>query len=206
MLRKAVTLTAMPANQDPSGNITTAPMVTTTVSDGTATYNDLFGAGIDVKYTPLYNGVKEDILLEAYTGVSSFDFLLRTGGMTVFEDANGYYLAKEKDSVEKIRLGKVVAYDAKIRMREGTLLVTPIKEGEIYRLTVRVDADFLNSPDTTYPVIIDPSLTVSDSTHGAGAIADAPIFSGMPNTNCGTYIYNSVGYVDGSFGTGIPLP
>ncbi len=198
----SVTLTAMPANQDSSGNITTAPMVTTSVSNGAFTYHDLFGAGVDVKYTPLYNGVKEDIILEAYTGVSGFDFLLHTDGMTVFVDENGYYLAKEQASAEQLRIGKVVAYDAKIRMREGTLLVTPIKEGEIYRLTVSVDADFLESPDTTYPVIIDPSLTVSDSTHGAGAIADAPIFSGMPSTNCGTYIYNSVGYVDGSFGTG----
>lgn len=198
----AATLTAMPSNQDSSGNITTAPMVTTSVSNGAFTYHDLFGSGVDVKYTPLYNGVKEDIILEAYTGVSSFDFLLRTNGMTVFEDENGYYLAKEQDSAEQLRLGKVVAYDAKIRMREGTLLVTPIKEGEIYRLTVNVDDEFLKSPDTTYPVAIDPSLTVSDTTHGSGAIYDTPVYSGMPNSNFGNYQYNCIGYVDSSYKIG----
>lgn len=198
----AVTLTAMPTNQDLSGNITTAPMVTTTESNGAVIYNDLFGEGIDARYTPLYNGVKEDIILEAYTGISSFDFMLRTGGMEVFEDENGYYIAKDKDSLEQLRLSKVVAYDAKIRMREGTLLVTPIKEGEIYLLTVSVDAEFLKSPDTTYPVAIDPSLTVSDTTHGSGAIYDTPVYSGMPNSNFGNYQYNCIGYVDSSYQTG----
>ena len=50
--------------------------------------------------------------------------------------------------------------------------------GQQYRITLTVEEDYLTDPNTVYPVTIDPTLTVSDNTHGAGAIEDAPIYEG----------------------------
>ena len=43
---------------------------------------------------------------------------------------------------------------------------------------------------------IDPSITVSDNTHSAGAIEDASVYSLKPNMNAGTWTYNHAGYYD----------
>ena len=53
------------------------------------------------------------------------------------------------------------------------LLVEIVQADEEYILTVIADDEFLNAPDTVYPVYVDPSMTVM----GNGDIADAAIYS-----------------------------
>jgi hypothetical protein len=65
-----------------------------------------------------------------------------------------------------------------------------------------VDEDYLTDPNTVYPVTIDPTLTVSDNTHGAGAIEDAPIYEGYPTSNFGSYQYNRAGYAGTAYKRG----
>ena len=56
----------------------------TVVSDNKVTYNKVFGTGTSLVYTPTLNGVKEDIILSAYTGKSSFSFTIKTNGLATF--------------------------------------------------------------------------------------------------------------------------
>ena len=74
--------------------------------------------------------------------------------------------------------------------------------GQQYRITLTVDEDYLTDPNTVYPVTIDPTLTVSDNTHGAGAIEDAPIYEGYPTSNFGSYQYNRAGYAGTTYKRG----
>ncbi len=198
----ALRLVPVPNAASGSGSVETAPMVTAQATDSTLTYRNLFGAGIDVCYTPLYNGVKEDIILPSYTGVNAFRFLLYTGGMTLFEEAGSYYLAQTEDADERVLIGKVVAYDAQKRISEGSLSISPVKAGEIYQMTLSVDESFLEAEATSYPVVIDPSLIIWDAESGDGTVWDAPIYSGKPNINFGTYLYNGIGYADSSYQVG----
>ena len=63
------------------------------VSDNKVTYNKVFGNGTSLVYTPTLNGVKEDIILQTYTGKSSFSFTLKTNGLAIIQDENDTFLA-----------------------------------------------------------------------------------------------------------------
>ena len=199
----AVSLVAMPGNKTiVSEGIGTAPIVTATKNNNAVTYNDVFGTDIDIRYLPLHNGVKEDIILQAYSGTNTFDFLLSTSGLGVYSEKDNYYLAEAANADMRMDLGKVIVYDANRKISEGSLTVTTLKENQLYQVTVSVDQAFLADPNTVYPVQIDPSITVSDTTHGANAVTDCPVYSGKPAVNMGTALYNPIGYLDSAYQIG----
>lgn len=176
--------------------------VTAETENNSVVYAEAFGAATSLQYTPLLSGVKEDIVLSAYTAQSSYDFILETDGLCVYEDDSGYYLGEASKSEPVFRLGEVIAYDAVGKPSEGTMSVTALAVGERYSLTISVPDDFLADPDTVYPVTIDPTVKVSDTQNGAGAIQDAPIFKGYPDKNFGIYLYNRVGTPSAAYGIG----
>ncbi|MBE6881169.1 MAG: hypothetical protein E7490_10105 [Ruminococcaceae bacterium] len=49
-------------------------------------YENVFDEFTDVKYTFTYSGIKEDIILEKYNGVSSFNFEVSTGGLSLTDE------------------------------------------------------------------------------------------------------------------------
>jgi hypothetical protein len=169
-------------------------------------YDNYFGTGTRLIYTPTLDGVKEDIVLTAYRGVSSFTFLLNTGGLRVFRTAEDrWYLAEYEEAELRFWLGNVEVYDANLKPSLGIMTVEPIAEGQRYRLTISADPNFLTDPATAYPVTIDPTITVSDNANGAGAIEDAPIYEGYPNRNFGSYIYDRAGYGGATYKRGRTL-
>ena len=170
-----------------------------TLEGNSVKYPDYFGQGIDLVYTPTLSGLKEDIILASYTGVNTFTFMLNTGGLNLYQANGRYYLAASKAAAERINLGDLVSFDATGRFSLGTVTTQTVMAGNIYRLTLTVDEAFLTDPNTVYPVSIDPTLTVSDNTHGAGAIEDVSIYSGTPNMNAGTWTYNHCGYYDSTY-------
>lgn len=161
-------------------------------------YPNYFGTGMSLMYTPSLDGLKEDIVLSRYTGVTSFAFRLFTNGLRLYQENDRYYLAESADAQVQIALGDVVAFDARGRFSVGNMNIETIAMGQEYLLTLSVDAAFLTDARTTYPVSIDPTLTVSDNTHGAGAIEDITIYSGTPNANC-DWSYLHCGYYDSTY-------
>ena len=127
----------------------------------------------------------------------SFTFLLNTNGMRLYNEDGQYYLATSADAEEKMYLGQIVVYDAKGEPCPGTMSITTVTMGQQYQITVSADPDFLTNPNTEYPVTIDPSLTISDSTQ-SGAIEDASIYGNKPTVNAGSWTYNHCGYYTSS--------
>ncbi len=170
----------------------------TQATDSSVTYPNFFGAGMSLVYTPTLSGVKEDIVLESYTGVNSFTFTLNTNGLNMYQANGRYFLAESKLSAQRFELGDVVAFDARGRFSVGTMTVTTLMPGQAYRITITTDEAFLTDPNTVYPVAIDPTITVSDNTHGAGAIEDTTIYQGRPNAN-GNWTYLHCGYYSSTY-------
>ena len=164
-----------------------------TVSGDSVRYANYFGSGIHLVYTPIPSGLKEDIVLDSYTGTSSFSFTIDTNGMRLYNDEGQYYFAASADAEEKIYLGDIIVYDAKGEPSAGTLTVTPVTMGQQYTLTVSADPAFLTAPDTVYPVTIDPTLTVSAATNSS-FIEDVSLYQNAPNANTGNWTYNHCGY------------
>lgn len=161
-------------------------------------YPDYFGTGMSLMYTPSLDGLKEDIVLSHYTGITTFSFRLFTDGLLLQQENGRYYLGQSQDADMRIDMGDVVAFDVRGRFSVGTMSVTTVTEGQEYLLTLSVDADFLTDETTTYPVSIDPTLTVSDNTHGANAIEDITLYSGTPNANC-NWSYLHCGYYSSTY-------
>lgn len=165
-------------------------------------YNDLFGEGIHLRYTPTLSGVKEDIVLSERTDKNEFEFILRTGGAGLFEENGRYYIAADKSSEARLYLGKVICYDAMGKPCVGSMSATAVEERQEYIITLIADKGFLQDAETVYPVTIDPTITVSDNTNGASAIQDAPIFKNKPTAAFGAFLYNTIGQADTNYGVG----
>lgn len=168
-------------------------------------YPYFYGLGTTLRYTPTLSGVKEDIILSSYNGVHEFSFRLTTGGLNLYQVNNRYYLAETEDADIKFWLGCVEIFDANARPGYGTMTAETVEAGQEYILTLSADPAFLTDPNTAYPVTIDPTVEggiFSDNATGINSIEDAPIYSGYPDSNFGTYQYNRAGYVDSSYGVG----
>lgn len=168
------------------------------------TYPDYFGTGMSLVYTPTLSGVKEDILLDRYRGVTDFTFLLETDGLGLYQNNGKYYLAAAENAEMRIDLGEVVAYDSAGHFNLGSMTAVTVKANQQYRLTLHANADFLQDANTVYPVWIDPTLSVSDNTHGINAIQDITLYSGRPNANC-NWQYLACGYYDSTYQRGRTL-
>ncbi len=176
------------------------------IASGKADYQNVFGTGTTLRYTPTLSGVKEDVILDAYRGQNTFAFTLNTGSLSVFEENGQYYIAPTADAEEKILIGDTWVYDAAGNFEKGTLSVVQVKNG-LYLLTVGASVDFLTDENTVYPVYIDPTLTVNS---GSDTIEDVTVYSGSSaaNQNFGSYTYCTVGYnsANGEGKTVIRLP
>ncbi len=175
------------------------------LKNNAVTYKNIYGEGIDLRYTPLLDGVKEDIILGEYTQKNSFEFILYSDGKDIYNDNGRYYLADTADATDKIYLGNVIMYDAVGRPEEGELEVEAIKRTESYKITIKVSDEYLSDDLTVYPVTIDPTIKVEpiyDSSRTGGAIEDCPVYSGRKDSNHGTYYFNRVSCYNDSYGTG----
>lgn len=127
-------------------------------------YADAVEPSVDLAYTYTMNGVQEEIILEKYTGENTFTFRLDTHGL-VPSASTGHMIGLE-DPVT----GETVCTLSDIELRdasyaetlhysdvsfENTYTIQPDPDGEgetPYLLTVTLDEDFLQNPNTAYPL------------------------------------------------------
>ena len=75
------------------------------------------------------------------------------------------------NSKTKAPCGKIfapLAFDASMKYQNGLIQFKPLKEGNAYELTVAIRSDWMNAPERTYPVTIDP-LVGGPTTTWAGS-------------------------------------
>lgn len=157
--------------------------------DASIEYKSGFGEQIRLQYTPLDNGIKEDIILNEYTGQNQFDFTLSLTGLKAKQTDDGnivlydsatdepiFYLPEMymKDSFTGDRVEGDGHYSEEVKyaLKEGA------EEGQ-YVVSVIADKEFLSKETTVYPVIIDP--TIQTITTQAGII-DAYVRKDTPTT------------------------
>ena len=134
---------------------------------------------VDIAYTATDHALKEDIILRSYTGINEFTFKITTAGLTpvlkndciVFTNDNGEEVSS---------LGKLIMYDANGKYSENLQYSLVIVDGNYY-VTVTADKEFLQSPSTVYPVVIDPTYNFGSST-----TTDTFVSQAYPGTNYGT--------------------
>ncbi len=123
-------------------------------------YEDVFGENTAIKYSTLFNGIKEDIILEEYTGINSFNFVVKTNGMVLEERNDRLCVVNPASDKTVFCFGEIIAYDSDENEKKGTLSFSEIKKNQTYNIHVSVSNDFLMDENTLYPVYIDPTLYV----------------------------------------------
>ena len=77
-------------------------------------YPNVFDESISLRYTPTFEGYKEDIVLSKYAGINEFSFRLYTDGLSlVMNEEGAYYLIDPLSGEIKTQIGDLVVYDSK---------------------------------------------------------------------------------------------
>lgn len=142
-------------------------------------YENVFDNFTDIVYTFTYDGVKEDIVLEKYNGKNTFDFEVITGGLSL-EEEKGTLLLKDENGEVKATMGEIVIFSADNKNNTfGEYKITEKQKNNSYIITVCVDVAYLTSPDTKYPVTIDPTINSVKDNCG---MQDLQVFKGTDGT------------------------
>ena len=188
-------------NLKPEGELNTS--LRYSEAENSVYYDDVFGDATSLRYTPTLGGFKEDILLERYTGVNKFEFTLKGNGLNLYQEDGKYYLAKKEGDAVRYQFSDILIVDADFRLMIGDIAIEQVKSE--YHITITVPEDCLTNPDVAYPVCIDPTVEIRVEDGTTKGIHDATIFSGIPNTNTGSWIYMSAGYVGYDTGTSLNI-
>ena len=140
-------------------------------------YNETFGEGTRVRYTPTYSGIKEDIIIDSPECENRYSFEVDTGDLVAVKK-DGYINFLDPLTGEKeAEISPVYIYDsAEIPnvSTDGYYEIEKKSEGK-YIVTLVADESFLNSDSTVYPVYLDPSLGLN---FGVSVINDAILYKG----------------------------
>ncbi len=170
------------------------------IRDNTIVYYDVYGEGTELDFTPTLSGVKQNIVLNSYEGINEFEYIVFSETLSPFSDENRVYLAVNEDSDYRFELGSIYIYDAAGRFTSGDIDVIEIDDDN-WLITIVAPTEFLESEKTIYPVTVDPTIQVKAS-DSVAYIEDTTIYSGKPNLNTGTWLYNHTGLISDGYDTG----
>lgn len=122
----------------------------------TIKYNSVFSDNINIEYQADYSGLKENIVIDQYTGINDFSFIIETDYAVI--DNNGTIELVDKDGNNIGSFGAVFVTDSNGKSVYGSSSVSKLDDsGFLYSLTV--PEDFLIDNNTEYPVIIEQTFT-----------------------------------------------
>lgn len=174
--------------------------------DNIVYYEDVFGEFSLLKYQTLFNGLKEDIILERHTG-NLFKFVIDIGDCEPILENNTIKIISE-DNLIVATINPIYVYSSSKHEPQFTYNNSYIIEKQNngkFGITVCVDEQFLENPETVYPVHIDPTITINSNGSGTNkTILDTPIYNGSSglNQSAGNNSLALIGYVDSSYGAG----
>ena len=150
---------------------------------------------IDVQYTVESTGLKEDIILNEWTGIHEFKYSFYKAGYEAEESENQIFIREEgKDEILYVLSAPVMTDAAGMESRKLTLSLTE-NEDTCY-VTLDADEEWLADEGRVYPVEIDPTVTVPTSS----------LIEVTTSTVHGTYQgagYGYAGYITSQM-TGVP--
>ncbi|MEO2078270.1 MAG: DNRLRE domain-containing protein [Bacillus sp. (in: firmicutes)] len=156
------------------------------------------------------DSVKEDIVLNEYTGQNQFQFEITTDLSPITND-DGSISFTDREGKEIYNLPKPFMSDSNINSESGEsassenvlIEIKKINNGK-YQLNLTADPEWLESSDRVYPVYIDPTVSIAaknfESAYVSSAYKDNN-YSGsrLWDATQGAYIMK-VGYFDSSTG------
>ena len=141
-------------------------------------YEDVY-EGVDFEYIISSNDVKENIILNTNSGKHEFVFYIESVGLKAEMASNGSIQLLDIESEEcAYCIPAPYMYDSEGDYSYNVQYSLLEKSNGRYEIKIIADESWLNSSETVYPVVIDPTITQL-------AMFDTYIYSSYPTTNYG---------------------
>lgn len=168
--------------------------------NGKIIYPNAFGTDTVIEYINTEGGIKENIILNKYTGQNRFEFVFRSEThIPVLENngANIIVVKKDDPKAAEYRFLSLYAYDSYVpendaaaeaetlrHMNEDLYYELAENSDGSYTIAVVVPNEYLTHPDIVYPVTIDPSMSyVSFTDRAQDTFVDASTPSTQSNSS-----------------------
>lgn len=119
-------------------------------------YSDALKLGVDVEYIVLPSQVKENIILQSPTNITSYVITVQTEGLvaSLRSDRSIEFLNENQEVI--FTMWAPYMYDSASALSEQIRVRMADKGNGQYVITLVPDAAWLNAPERVYPVVIDP--------------------------------------------------
>ncbi|MET8131358.1 LamG-like jellyroll fold domain-containing protein [Streptomyces sp. NPDC005251] len=147
-----------------------------TDADGTVTYAGVM-PDTDLKLVPLADGVKEKIVLSSAKAPTSWSFKLDAKGLKPQLADKGSVEFTDASGAVVERIPHAFMQDSHLNRRSGEPARSQAVEyglsrsGDDWILTMTADRSWLGAKNRVWPVTVDPTLAVSDSTYAESGLA-----------------------------------
>ncbi len=146
--------------------------------------------GVDFEYIAGNDHLKENIIINEYTGKNSFSFVIQAAHLTpVLQDRDLFFVNDEGEEVFVIP-APYMFDQARAESYNFTVSLTETQDSG-YILTYTADEKWLTDPARQYPVIIDPMVV---ATHKTELIHDTFISEANPTKNYRLWSYLKTGW------------
>jgi hypothetical protein len=132
---------------------------------------------VDIAYTVRTSGLKEDIIIREASAPNVFEFDVTAEGLSVLNEEGSIFFA-DSEGRNVFQLSPMYMEDANGKHSDKVEYVIE-KYEDGCRISIVADKEFLNAPDTQYPVVIDPSVMIT----GTSDTFDTCVDEGYPNSN-----------------------
>ena len=112
-----------------------------------------------LEYSLTYTGFKENIIINEYNGITKYDFILKTYGLKIVDNAGTLYLCDNDRKIAKFSDIIVFTADEKNNFTGNIEFVT-LEESSDYLISICLNNSDLCSERTVYPIRIDPSIEI----------------------------------------------
>ena len=176
--------------------------------DGKIVYPQAFGENTYVEYINTYSGFKENIVLEKNIGKNTFDFVWESDEYmpVLTDDDKAICVVPKNDPTQsEYTISPLYVYDS----FDPTTAEKPSthkhwtddcrydileQDDGSYIVRAIVSEEYLNHPETVYPVTVDPSVNAGSASSN---VDDSFVKESAKTTNYGTYNYLQFGYASG---------
>lgn len=181
-------------------------------SESLVVYDDVFGKDIQLQYEPIFEGYKENIVLND-DKVNKFSFIIEADGTYLEKNCEAINIVNSETKKTVAVINPIYVYDSlQGDTPEGETHYTfansmdfsKISNGK-YEIVVTVNQEFLSRPTTIYPVYVDPTIVTVDADEGyRKGIEDLPLYNGsaVAKVSSGANTAGVIGYVDSTYGVG----
>ncbi len=126
-------------------------------------YDNAFNEGTKLVYSPMFSGIKEDIIISSPGNITDFEYRIYTNGLKAIQTDDVVNLV-DKNGIIIAYINQLEIFDSEGNPGGGRINLEELVDSKEYRYSIHVDDAFINDENTVYPITVDPVFTYATTT------------------------------------------